>query len=595
MADSTPTTTNAPTSLPITSANHRSTRSRRTRGGGGGGGHGGGEGDESNFEKASSKKRSSAAAETKSESSAQQSTTPTHQQKKPKGSSNDNNNHHDAASLSSKSSSSPPLLLGASTTAAQTKKDDNDTDGTFGAYSTWASKPSPPPAKPNVNSFQRPDDQSATNDLSSSLPPSHSSSTSITTITPSSPLRSCCINIPKPSNKKYSSDRATFLTKGISNPILPTKNNTPFWENLGRLQTITHNEDVRGGDDGQKKPYDKHVLIEFKGRPVLRAPPASEELLIIKRIFPHYKDATLKAIYIELSHYYSQDGRYNGHLWHGMNVSLCDEILFHSEVGIVSENKELLQNHIDERMNILAPASPHWSGLLDIEYSCDVPLLQTFASGATIPFLLGLSATEWNFYNALVQASLGLTPHSSRSPASLGPNATFARNNAQASASFDDVLTRFANVVSKLGVFAYLSERKFDMGWISMWDEPALKQLCSVEKGKGKGKGKKKEKAQPQRQLVVVQCKWTNEKTFHLHALIPSGQLDHFQTQLRLVVLCASFVFSPKSIEEMRSLLVGICEYVCWYMILILLYHLTTFLFLLLQIGMEGKFNNDTV
>ena len=330
---------------------------------------------------------------------------------------------------------------------------------------------------------------------------------------------------------------------------------------------------------------------------MLRAPPASEELLIIKRIFPHYKDATLKAIVIELQHYYSEDGRYYGHLWHGMNVSLCDEILFHSEVGLVSENEQLLQNHIDERMNILAPASPHWSGLLDIEYSCDVPLLQTFASGVTIPFLMGLSATEWNFYNALVQASLGLTPHSSRSPASLGPNATFARNDAQASASFDDVMTRFADVVSKSGVVAYLSAVKHDMGRISMWDEPALKRLCSVEKGKGKGK--KKEKAQPQRQLVVVQCAWNNgdhdnQKRFHLHALIPSGQLDKLQTQLRLLVLCASFVYSPKSIEEMKSLLVGICEYVCWYMILILLYHLTTFLFLLLQIGKERKFNNDT-
>ena len=565
MANSTPTTTKSPTSLPIASANHRSTRSRRTRGDGGGGG-GGGE-RESNFtEKAASTKRRNRNSAAAVESSA---TTPTHQQKKLKGSSN--GHHHDAASLSSKSSSSPPLLLGASTTAAQTKKDDNDTNGTIGDFSTWASKPSPPPVEPNVNPFQRPDDQSATNALSSSLPPSHSSLTSITTITPSSSLRSCCINIPKPSNKKYSSDRATFLTKGISNPILPTKNNTAFWDNLVQLQTITHNDDIRGGDDDQKKPYDSHVLVQIEGRPVLRVPPFSEEVLVIKPLIPqYYKDATTNAICKELSNYYSEDGRYHGHKWHGMNVSLRDDILWQSEVGIVKENEELLRNHIKQRMNTLAPASPHWSGLLDIEYSCDVPLLQTFTSSKTIPYLLNLSATGWSFFNALVQASLGLTPDPSRSPEALGPNAIFARNNTQASASFDDVLTRFADAVSKSGVFAYLSAVKHDMGRISMWNEPALKQLCSVQKGKGKGRGKK---AQPQCQLELVMCNWNNgkaqdEKTIHLHALIPSGQLDRLQTQLRLVVLCASCVYSPKSSEEMKSLLVGICEYVCWYTIL---------------------------
>jgi len=322
---------------------------------------------------------------------------------------------------------------------------------------------------------------------------------------------------------------------------------------------MTHNEDIRGGDDGQKKPFNQFILLLLNGRPVMRFPPWSSEVLIIKHLYPKYQNLKYHSICKEFHRYYSADGRHHDCLWHGLEVSLVKEMLWYGEVGIVGDNEEFLRNHIAERTNALAPPFPHWSGLPDIEYSTrDIEVLQTFAPGQCTNFLRNLSATEMSLFNPLAQTSRELTPDSSRSSSAL-PNAVFARNDTQTSASFGDVVARYSDVLARFdsSVLPFLSGRKNDMGRISMWAETALTQLCSVKR---KGKGKKEE---PQRCLDTWTLKWGgSEKQMAIYALFPNGQRDRVNTQLRIVTLCASYVFSIKSTDEMENLLVSICEYV---------------------------------
>ncbi|KAK1743701.1 hypothetical protein QTG54_005298 [Skeletonema marinoi] len=447
------------------------------------------------------------------------------QQKKHKASNND----HTASP--SKRSYSPPPSPGAPTTAAQNAND----DGIFGEPTSWAPKPSPssPPEEQNDNSFQWLVNPSATSNPPS--PSSHSSSTSIPTFTSTS-FKPCCIDIPKQCNKEFSARRSTFLTTGIPNQILPTEDNQTFWDNLELVQTISHNQDTRGGEDGQKKPYNKYLQFELNGEPVMRLPTSSQELEIIKRVFPQYQNTSIINIISEFR-FYTADGPYHGCQWNGLDLIVVEDILWYGEIGFVGDSEERVRIHATRRMNALT-ASPHFSGFVSLAYSTsDIVLLRTIASTTALQRVRSFSASEMSLFNLLAGASRQLTPDSTRSRSTLRTG-LFAENDTQQSASFQDVLTCYSQALaaSDWSVHAFCSAMKPDIERISMW-----RDVDSVE-------GRRYER---------FSLKWSSE-ILKLHALFPEGQQDRLYSELKTLILCVRRVFSAESLNEARDLIVGI-------------------------------------